>query len=98
MDTTSTKPPLTPYPKRLLRIRDVALLTTLSKSCLNLWVAQGRFPKPIAISSTVKVWRATDIDEWISNLQQREQTGNKDKFSSLAEQQSACGSKTREAA
>ena len=29
---------------QLLRIRDVSKLTTLSKSCIYLWVAQGRFP------------------------------------------------------
>ena len=40
---------------QLLRINDVAKLTTLSKSCINLWVAQGRFPKPITLSKTVKL-------------------------------------------
>ena len=50
---------------QLLRIQDVAALTTLSKSCLNLWVAQGRFPKPLTLSKTVKVWRLSDIQGWI---------------------------------
>ncbi len=50
---------------QLLRINDVVALTTLSKSCVNLWVAQGRFPKPIALSSTLKVWRASDLSDWI---------------------------------
>jgi prophage regulatory protein len=49
----------------MLRIQEVALNTTLSKSCINLWVAQGRFPKPMTLSPTVKVWRASDIAEWI---------------------------------
>ena len=61
---------LTPFgpvvlPSQLLRINDVVALTTLSKSCLNLWVAQGRFPKPIALSATLKVWRSSDLSEWI---------------------------------
>ena len=57
----------TPSPPReqLLRIGDVVALTTLSKSCINLWVAQGRFPRPTVLSSTVKVWRLSDLSEWI---------------------------------
>jgi len=60
--------PKTPRPvNQLLRIQDVAALTTLSKSCINLWVAQERFPKPTALSATVKVWRASDINGWIDD-------------------------------
>lgn len=62
MDTTENA--LQPADK-LLRIHDVAALTTLSKSCINLWVAQGRFPKPTSLSSTVKVWKSRDISRWI---------------------------------
>ena len=50
---------------QLLRINDVVALTTLSKSCVALWVAQGRFPSPIALSSTLKVWRCSDVAEWV---------------------------------
>jgi prophage regulatory protein len=55
---------------RLLRISDVAKLTTLSKSCIHLWVAQGRFPAPITLSPTVKVWRFKHLIEWIENQSQ----------------------------
>lgn len=65
----TTKPHTPPFPttsaSQLLRINDVVALTTLSKSCVNLWVAQGRFPKPIALSSTLKVWRFSDLNDWI---------------------------------
>ena len=65
----TTKPYTPPVPttseSQLLRINDVVALTTLSKSCVNLWVAQGRFPKPIALSSTLKVWRFSDLNDWI---------------------------------
>ena len=50
---------------QLLRIQDVAALTTLSKSCINLWVAQNRFPQPTALSATLKVWRSSDINSWM---------------------------------
>ena len=54
---------------QLLRISDVVALTTLSKSCINLWVSQGKFIKPISLSSTVKVWRRKDISDWVSALE-----------------------------
>jgi prophage regulatory protein len=50
---------------KLLRIEDVSDLSTLGKSTINLWVAQGKFPKPIHLSSTLKVWRLIDITGWI---------------------------------
>ena len=50
---------------QLLRIQDVVAMTTLSKSCINLWVAQNRFPQPTALSATLKVWRTSDITSWM---------------------------------
>lgn len=54
---------------QMLRITDVAKLTTLSKSCINLWVAQGRFPKPITLSKTVKLWSVGIIRKWLNDQQ-----------------------------
>ncbi len=54
--------------RELLRIKDVCLTTSLAKSTINLWVAQGRFPKPIALSPTLKVWRSQQIMDWIESL------------------------------
>lgn len=53
---------------QLLRINDVANLTTLSKSCINLWVAQGRFPKPLSLSKTIKVWRIKEVRQWAEKM------------------------------
>jgi len=50
---------------QLLRVNEVKKLTTLSKSTIALWVAQSRFPKPIPLSPTVKVWRLSDIKKWL---------------------------------
>jgi prophage regulatory protein len=58
---------------QLLRISEVKKLTTLSKSTIALWVAQQRFPKPLALSATVKVWRLSDITKWVD-----EQIGDPD--------------------
>jgi prophage regulatory protein len=53
---------------QLLRINEVSKLTTLSKSSINLWCAQNRFPKPICLSKTVKVWRLSDVREWAEKM------------------------------
>ena len=50
---------------QLLRISDVKKLTTLSKSTIALWVVKQKFPKPLALSATVKVWRLSDITNWV---------------------------------
>jgi predicted DNA-binding transcriptional regulator AlpA len=60
---------------QMLRIKNVADLTTLSKSCINLWVTQGKFPPPIELSATVKVWKIKDIVDWID-----QQSGNVSTF------------------
>jgi prophage regulatory protein len=65
MEITQAPQSLLSDPNRLLRIDDVVALTTLSKSCVSLWAAQGRFPRPVSLSTTLKVWRARDIGEWI---------------------------------
>jgi prophage regulatory protein len=50
---------------QLLRIKEVCDLTSIAKSTINLWVAQGKFPKPIALSPTIKVWRVQNLLDWI---------------------------------
>ena len=52
---------------QLLRIEEACDLTTLGKSTINLWVAQGKFPKPIHLSPTIKVWKLEDIVVWINS-------------------------------
>ena len=52
-------------PNQLIRIEQVSKVTTLAKSSINLWVAQGKFPKPIMLSPVVKVWLIADINNWI---------------------------------
>ena len=52
-------------PDQLLRIKQVKEFTSLATSTINLWVAQDKFPKPIALSATIKVWRRKDLTDWI---------------------------------
>ena len=53
---------------QLIRIDQVSAITTLAKSSINLWVAQSKFPKPITLSTTVKVWKLQDVINWIEAL------------------------------
>ena len=55
-------------PDQLLRITEISHLTSLAKSTINLWVAQGKFPKPIALSPTIKVWKSQQINDWIDSF------------------------------
>lgn len=55
---------------QLLRINDVSKLTSLGKSTINLWVAQEKFPKPIHLSSTIKVWQLYDVLNWINSFKE----------------------------
>jgi predicted DNA-binding transcriptional regulator AlpA len=54
--------------EQLLRIDDLVKLTSLSKSCINLWVSQGRFPKPAVLSPTVRVWQMAQIRRWLDGF------------------------------
>ena len=59
MNTTSSS--------QLIRIHEVSRLVSLGKSTIRLWVALGKFPPPIPLSSTIKVWKVQDILKWIES-------------------------------
>ena len=50
---------------QLIRINELSQLTTLSKSCINLWVLQGKFPAPLTLSATIKVWFLQEVLDWL---------------------------------
>lgn len=54
---------------KLLRLKEVSELTSLGKSTINLWVATGKFPPPLTLSKTIKVWRYSDVERWIDEIQ-----------------------------
>ena len=41
--------------------------SSTSQGCINLKKVDSRFPKPMALSATVKVWRLSDITQWIDD-------------------------------
>ncbi|KQX20992.1 hypothetical protein ASD01_29710 [Ensifer sp. Root423] len=54
--------------RRLISIRDVCSLTSLSRSTLWLKVKAGDFPKPVKLSDdgVRKAFVSNEIDEWIN--------------------------------
>jgi len=57
--TLSTEPRI-----QLLRVREVATRTGLSRSGVYLRVKRGEFPAPVRLSHRVSAWSAAEIDAW----------------------------------
>jgi len=56
-----------------LRLPDVLSLIPVSKTSWYSGVAEGRFPKPIRLSSRTSAWRVEDIRQLIDELGHDEQ-------------------------
>ncbi len=53
---------------RLLNVREVQQMTSLSRPTIYRFIGSGRFPKPIKLSPKGRVaWRASHIQIWIEN-------------------------------
>lgn len=50
---------------RIVREREVARLTQLSRSTRWRLSRQGRFPKSLALSPGARGWRLSEITEWL---------------------------------
>lgn len=51
---------------RLLELKQVLAITTLSRSCLYRDVFKGLFPAPIKIGKSRIAWRASEVAAWIA--------------------------------
>jgi prophage regulatory protein len=53
---------------QMLRIREVSARTGLGRSTIYIRIAQGQFPRPIALGSPYAVgWVESEIDGWIDS-------------------------------
>ena len=52
----------------ILPLSEVKRLTRLCKSTIYDWMAQGKFPKNVKLSSKKVGWRARDILSWLESL------------------------------
>ena len=53
--------------QRILRRRDVEILTGLSRSTLYAMMANGKFPSPIKLGERAVGWQDKDFADWIAS-------------------------------
>lgn len=64
MQVTTTPSAQAPRP-RLIRLPDVEALTGCKKSTIYLLLREGRFPKPVRLSSRLVAWSEAAVLDWI---------------------------------
>ncbi len=52
-------------PTRFLRLPEVMERTGLSRSTIYVRLAEGRFPRPVALGGRAVGWIEAEIDEWV---------------------------------
>jgi prophage regulatory protein len=52
--------------------REVERLTSLRKTTIYRLIKEGKFPKPLRISSMRVAWRMVDIESWVESLKEDE--------------------------
>lgn len=57
---------------RLLRIQEVAVRCSLSKSSINRLVAQGRFPLLVQVGARAVRWWSHEVEAWLAELPRSE--------------------------
>jgi prophage regulatory protein len=62
-------------PQAILRLPAVKARTGLSRSTIYLRIAEGTFPRPIALGARAVGWLESEIDDW---LRQRVEESRKD--------------------
>ncbi|WP_282876584.1 helix-turn-helix transcriptional regulator [Pseudomonas peli] len=50
---------------KILRLKDVIDITGLSRSTLYLYIAEGRFPKPVSLGDRCVGWVESEAHDWI---------------------------------
>lgn len=51
---------------RFIKLHEVASQVGMGKSTILAWESQGRFPKAVRLSKTIRVWLEHDISNWIA--------------------------------
>jgi len=55
---------------KYLSVEQIAEQLGISTSCVWRWAADGKLPKPIKLSSRVTRWRADEIEQALSKLEE----------------------------
>ena len=57
-----------PFTKRYLRIEDLSIKVGLSRSQIYKLIQSEAFPRQLKIGSRISVWKESDIDKWMSEM------------------------------
>ena len=52
----------------LIKIKDVVLMTSLSRATIYRLISQGKFPKQIHLSERATAWLRSEVMEWIKTI------------------------------
>ena len=52
---------------KLLRLRDVIKMTSLTRTTIYNYMSEGKFPKNIHLGPKISVWIEREIQEWINS-------------------------------
>ena len=55
------------FSNKLLRLRDVIKMTSLSRTTIYDYMSEGKFPKNIHLGPKISVWIEREIQEWINS-------------------------------
>lgn len=58
---------------RILRLAQVAEIAQMEKTTIMRLVRAGKFPPPVQIGERAVGWRASDLQNWLANLQPAQQ-------------------------
>jgi excisionase family DNA binding protein len=58
----------------LLIFLEVCALVRVSPHTGRRWLRDGRLPQPLTLSRRRLLWRKSDVDAWLANLETREGT------------------------
>ena len=50
---------------KLIKLRDVIELTSLARSTIYKFVAEGRFPKQVSLGGNCVAWVEDEVMEWL---------------------------------
>jgi prophage regulatory protein len=54
----------------LVRIKNVCAITGLSIPTLYRLMGQGKFPRPVKITTTARAWKLSEITAWVESREQ----------------------------
>ena len=52
---------------KLLRLREVIKMTSLTRTTIYNYMSEGKFPKNIHLGPKISVWIEREIQEWINS-------------------------------